>query len=209
MVKFENTRVYNIDRALHGMRNPLQSWDRSDSLVDGSESFLMGQGDKLLTHRLIVSGSEHRKFMRQIFVCVDITAPRFWFQELDTYKIGTVSNSTSTMHTLAKKEITRDMFYFDGVDEEYIDFVLNKLNLQREKYNESHSLVDFTALKSMLPESFLNTRMWSGSYENLYIMFRQRKNHKLSGWSVDFVDWVKTLPYAEELLLFGVDENAG
>ena len=196
-MKFENTNVFNIDNAIRGMRNPLNSWNKSDSTENK-----VGDNDIFLAQRLISAGQEHRKFMRQIFISVDITAPRYIWSEMDTYKINTTSNSCSTMHTLCKTKITKDMFDNYGVDDDYWDYVLYKLNVQREKYNSTKSNEDLEILKRMLPESFLQKRTWTANYEVIRNIYHQRKNHRLSHWNTDFVEWVKTLPYAEDFIIF-------
>ena len=199
-MKFKNTAVYNIEGALRGMRNPLSSWERSDSgWRDGV--FVIGEADLILARKLIAGGTEHRKFMRQIFVSVDITAPIYWWSEFDTYKVGTAANSTSTMHTLAKHPITPDMFECDNPcidgDEKYWRELCEDLELLRKKYNETKDYAYFRSLKQRLPSAFLQTRTVSLNYEVIVNMLRQRKNHRLREWSKDFTDWTKSLPYQE------------
>ena len=207
---FKTLDIAGAEPAIQGMRNPLQSHDKSDSHVtDGY--FIIGDKDYDLAKRLILAGPEHRKFLRQIVVWVNISAPRFWWSEFDTYKIGTSANSESTMHTLLKKPITRDMFEIDfneddlkmfedfdpeiGFDgylyllEEIRQFALS-MPLDEKKY--CHKL-----LKQMLPESFIQTRTVCLNYEVLSNMYQQRKNHKLPQWREDFVSWIKTLPHSE------------
>lgn len=195
-MKFENTEVWGFEHAIRGMRNPLESWGRIDSSFIGEQD-IIGKNDLELMQRLINAGSEHRKFMRQIFVSVDVTAPMFWFSEFDTYKVGTVANSTSKMHKLASTPITRDCFEMgEDIPEETIKF-LKGLRLE---YLDTKDKAIWKKLIVNLPESWLQTRTVTMSYENLYTMVRQRKNHKLTEWSVSFIDWVHTLPYADELL---------
>lgn len=203
-MRFENTAVYNIDGALRGMRNPLSSWNKSDSeWRDGV--FIIGKNDLELAKRLIAGGTEHRKFLRQVFISVDITAPIYWWSEFDTYKVGTTANSTSTMHTLAKKPITSDMFERDNPcvegDEEYWQSVCAQLEQIRQKYNETGDYAYFRALKQRLPTAFLQKRTVSLNYEVVLNMLRQRTHHRLREWSKDFVAWTKTLPYQELLTL--------
>lgn len=229
-MKFENTEVYGFKNALRGMRNPMNSWDKSDSkslypaTIDGKDDlngchYLIGKNDMRLAQQLIRAGSEHRKFMRQIFVSVDITAPLYWWKEFDTYKVGTVANSTSTMHKLANTQITIDCFEIDDYEPELLvyyenatlDDVINTntgiihfLETLRQHYVETKDKRYWKELIRWLPESWLQTRTVTMSYENLYTMIRQRKNHKLSEWAVGFINWARTLPYAQELIF--IDE---
>ena len=200
-MKFENTEVWGFEHAIRGMRNPLESWNKSDSYYGnnevGLESYIIGAKDLELTQKLIKAGSEHRKFLRQIFVSVDITAPLYWWKEFDTYKIGTVSNSTSTMHKLASTPITMDCFE-NG--EMIYSFTIAELEMNRLKYLETKDKNEWKRLIVNLPESWLQKRTITMNYENILNMYRQRKNHKLTEWSKSFCDWVKTLLYAEELI---------
>ena len=211
-MRFENTAVYNIYNAILGARNPMNSWDKSDSVFKGYngkiENTLIGKNDLELMQKLIKAGSEHRKFLRQIFVSVDITAPLYFFKELDTYKVGTVANSTSTMHKLASTPITIDCFEMGDftplIDNFKIDLswrtVVSYLEQLRQKYNETKDKRYWKELIRLLPESWLQKRTITMNYENILNMYQQRKNHKLTEWSKSFCDWVKTLPYAEELI---------
>ena len=220
-MKFENTEVWGFKHALRGMRNPLESWDKSDTFINGNcgtdcscencsqtEGIEIGERDLFLMQKLIKAGSEHRKFLRQIFVSVDITAPLYFFKELDTYKVGTVANSTSTMHKLASTPITLDCFemgdFTPFIDNFKIDLswrtVVSYLEQLRQKYNETKDKRYWKELIRLLPESWLQKRTVTMNYENILNMYRQRKNHKLTEWSKSFCDWVKTLPYAEELI---------
>ena len=217
-MKFEKTSVFNFEGALHGMRNPMNSWDRSDSewvQTDRFENgyrvfdYKIGKNDMKLAQSLIKAGSEHRKFMRQIFVSVDITAPLYWWKEFDTYKVGTVANSTSTMHKLASTPITLDCFETDNVE------ILEELNYEvscwwselvswleklRQKYNETKDKRYWKELIRLLPESWLQKRTVTMNYENILSMIHQRKGHKLTEWSKGFIEWAESLPYAKELL---------
>ena len=219
-MKFENTEVWGFEHAIRGMRNPLESWNKSDSHYDIEEvmvdeevvlergKYIIGSNDLQLAQTLIRAGSEHRKFLRQIFVAVDITAPLYFFKELDTYKVGTVANSTSTMHKLASTPITIDCFemgdFTPFIDNFKIDLswrtVVSYLEQLRQKYNETKDKRYWKELIRLLPESWLQKRTVTMNYENILNMYRQRKNHKLTEWSKSFCDWVKTLPYAEELI---------
>lgn len=198
-MKFEKTEVYGFESALRGMRNPLNSWDRSDSRWDG-DRYVIGEADMALCRRLITGGTEHRKFLRQIFVSVDITAPIYWWSEYDTYKVGTVANSTSTMHTLSKFPIDRSMFELDPDAPEGWNAVISALEELRCKYNETKDYRYFRAMKQLLPSSFRQTRTCTMNYETLRAMIAQRRNHRLCEWSEDFIAWTHSLPYAKELL---------
>ena len=230
-MKFENTEVWGFEHSLRGMRNPKNSWNRSDSYQsdftnDGKNGFVIGENDMKLAQTLIKAGSEHRKFMRQIFVSVDITAPLYWWKEFDTYKVGTVANSTSTMHKLATTPITLDCFEIDDYDrnlsladnpkdddgldnistfEEDIIYVLENI---RQKYLETKDKRYWKELVRWLPESWLQKRTITMNYENVRNMYFQRRNHKLTEWSESFIKWVESLPYAEELIMYdGRSEN--
>lgn len=218
-MKFEHTEVMNFEGAIRGMRNPLESWKKSDSFIKSPHNYyVIGSNDLELMQKLIKAGSEHRKFMRQILVSVDITAPLYWWKEFDTYKIGTVSNSTSTMHKLARTSITMDCFEMDDFAKEIADVrsvtdikksstisqiwerLIDDLETLRCFYNATGDKKYWKELIRLLPESWLQKRTITMSYENILNMYRQRKNHKLTEWSKSFCDWVKTLPYAEELI---------
>ena len=226
-MKFENTDVWGFEHALRGMRNPMNSWDKSDSEYgftidfekkEQTKKFFLGENDMKLAQSLIKAGEPHRKFLRQIFVAVDITAPLYWWKEFDTYKVGTVANSTSTMYKLASTPITRDCFEMDDFNfiDDNILFVYNDkfitINLYweyilipmlenlRQKYNETKDKRYWKELIRLLPESWLQKRTVTMSYENILKMVRERINHKLSEWSKSFIDWAKSLPYAKELL---------
>lgn len=216
-MKFENTQIFNFAGAIRGMRNPMNSWDKSDSYYGnneiGLESYVIGKNDLELMQKLIKAGSEHRKFMRQIFVSVDITAPLYWWKEFDTYKVGTVSNSTSTMHKLASTPITMDCFEMDDFDDVFYKdkgfdistkmiwkAICWDLEQIRQEYNKTKDKSYWKELIRLLPESWLQTRTVTMNYENLLNIYHQRKNHKLTEWSKSFIEWVKNLPYAEELI---------
>jgi hypothetical protein len=232
-MKFENTEVFNFKGALRGMRNPKESWDKSDTFVNGNcgtdcpcdncshvEGIEIGKNDLTLAQTLIKAGSEHRKFMRQIFVSVDITAPLYWWKEFDTYKVGTVANSTSTMHKLASTPITKDCFEMDDFNEldklplielenvrctmsTYWEWVLiPMLEKLRCQYNKTKDIRYWKELIRLLPESWLQKRTVTMDYENLLAICSkgQRRFHKLTEWSTTFISWARTLPYAQELI---------
>lgn len=213
-MKFEKTAVMNFKGALRGMRNPLNSWAKSDTIFSmDPDDFVIGPNDMDLCRRLINGGPEHRKFLRQIFVSVDITAPLYWWKEADTYKVGTTANSTSTMHKLASTPITLDCFETDDFDPTAVisaqmedipnnilyDFI-EYLEQLRQKYNETKDKRYWKELVRWLPNGWLQTRTVTMNYENLRTMYHQRKGHKLSEWKT-FCEWVESLPYAKELII--------
>ena len=256
MIKFECTDVWGFYHTIRGMRNPLNSWDKSDSdfcyamPIECSEcnnydkyeneckfkyllepEYYIGQKDMELCHRLISGGSEHRKFLRQIMVSVDITAPLYWWKEFDTYKVGTVANSCSTMHTIHKKEFDLLDFSFEKIpgqfeeesrlmtftnkdicfqgdpDEEYscadmMLMIIGALNKARELYLETKNKKYWYTMIQLLPSSYNQKRTVTMNYENLRSMYFQRRNHKLDEWREGFCKWVKSLPYADELIIF-------
>ena len=287
-MRFENTNVYNFEGSLRGMRNPMNSWDRSDSffgitdmymedsLTDvcdawideenierrerGAEEYshdmeryeeyydilgkyenwlmkegilnknntcdvynvaFLGPNDLNLAQKLILAGPEHAKFLRQIFVSVDITAPLYWWKEFDTYKVGTVANSTSTMHKLSAQPITMDMFEFisnsddlivsqgksicgewEYVFSDYIEDIIDMCENLRLKFKETGDAAYWKALIQILPNAYLQTRTVTMSYANLRNIYFQRQHHKLTEWN-DFCNWIKTLPYHKELITIG------
>ena len=206
-MKFEKTRVFNFDGAFRGMRNPMNSWDKSDSAKRG-DAFLIGKRDMDLAQRLIAAGPEHRKFLRQIFVSVDMTAPIYMLKEFDTYKIGTVANSCSTMHKLASTPITIDCFETDDYTPDIVDVsgFIELLEDMRKAYVETKDVRIWKELIRWLPESWLQKRTITMNYEVLRTIVHQRKGHKLSEWH-QFIEWVRTLPYAEELIFYDKREE--
>ena len=275
-MEFKNTSIMNFEGALRGMRNPLNSWAKSDSVFDiycvhedfdvvdevaglwankalenvvddNEENYdkeyeekydefhswlwaegvtsigtdhhyqvnIIGPNDMGLAKRLIAAGTEHRKFLRQIFVSVDITAPLYWWKEADTYKVGTTANSTSTMHKLASTPITLECFetddydgdlvYFDS-DDSFLDVndmtssLIGDLESLRQKYNETKDKRYWKELIRWLPNGWLQTRTVTMNYENLRSMYHQRKNHKLTEWH-SFCEWVESLPYAKDFII--------
>ena len=276
-MKFENTKVMNFDGAFRGLRNPLESWSKSDSaywigeeiptyadevcyewvhninpeltwdddefhqLFDKYSDWLYGEGklndtdnlaaewfyigpkDLDLAQRMIKAGSSDRKFLRQILVSVDITAPLYWWKEADTYKVGTTANSTSTMHKLSSTPITKSCFEMDDInwdlpvynkkqyhqDNKLTDCWIDIIDIcetLRIKYHETKDTRYWKELIRILPEGWLQTRTWTANYEILRNMYTQRKTHRLSEWHT-FCKWVKSLPYAQELILFNLDNN--
>lgn len=284
---FKNTHVYNFEGSFYGMRNPKNSWDKSDSFFgvvnldytsedmeiadewvkafhpdlnwpeeftdegcnlaeeyadklikngvlrlndndDVADLAFIGPQDMKLAQTLIKAGPEHRKFLRQIFVSVDITAPLYWWKEMDQYKIGTVTDSTSTMHKLTSKPITIDCFETDDFNPEIVyyevpgaqndigmlsDFMIEQLEFLRQKYLETKDKKYWKELVRWLPESWLQTRTWSANYEVVRSICQQRRNHKLNEWAGkddpsknNFIKWAREeLPYAQYLIFD--DEN--
>jgi len=203
MLKTERTTVLNFENAVRGVRNPLASWEKSDSRVENGV-FLFGEADLKLARHLCAAGSDHRKFIRQIIVSVDITAPLYWWKEFDTYKVGTVANSTSTMHRLHSREILLSDFSTDRMTPEclkvFSDYV-NFIEGVRLEYLESKDKSKWYDLIQLLPSSYNQLRTVTLNYENLINMNYARKNHKLDEWHV-FCNWITTLPYASDLILF-------
>ncbi len=202
MIKLERFSVMNFENAMRGARNPLNSWDRMDSYTENGK-FVMGPNDLDLAKRLCKAGTDHRKFIRMIFVTVDITAPLYWWKEYDTYKVGTVANSTSTMHKIHSKPFVMDDFSTDHMNDKTIkvmnhtiDF-LEELRLDFVNTKDNKSWYSMIAL---LPESYNQMRTCTFSYENVANMYYSRKNHKLSEWHT-FCDWIESLPYFKELFL--------
>lgn len=203
MIKFQRTYVFNTENALRGMRNPMNSWDKADSYYDESGNYIIGPKDLELAQKLIRGGSEHRKFMRQIFVTVDITAPLYWWKEFDTYKVGTVANSCSTMHKIHSKEITRDDFSCDRMSDaalKALDNLLVFIEERRKEFVESKDRKSWDDIIQLLPSSYMQMRTVTLNYENIISMIKQRSAHKLPEWSAGFITWSENLPYSKELL---------
>ena len=285
-MKFEHTEVFNFEGAMRGLRNPKNSWDKSDSFFgivdlnyvdkdmeiadewvktfrpdlnwpedftdegcnlaeeyadklikngvlklndndDVADLAFIGPQDMKLAQTLIKAGPEHRKFLRQIFISVDITAPLYWWKEMDTYKIATTANSTSTMHKLTSKPITLESFEVDDFNPEIVyyeipgaqndigmfsDFMIEQLEFLRQKHLKTKDKKYWKELVRWLPESWLQTRTWSANYEVVRSICQQRRDHKLNEWSGkddpskdNFIKWCRSLPYAQYLIFD--DEN--
>lgn len=215
MIKFENTQVFNFEGALRGMRNPLNSWDKSDSgkcLSPSDNSpecacgYCIGPSDIDLAQRLIKAGSDHRKFLRQIFITVDITAPLYWWKEFDTYKVGTVANSCSTMHKIHDKKFTVDDFSYDHLTSGGIASLkqtIERLNVSRDFYLKEKDKSYWWDMIQLLPTSYNQKRTVTLNYEVARNIRRSdRRNHKLDEWRIGFMDWLDSLPYAEELITY-------
>ena len=246
MIKFENTEVVGWEAAIRGMRNPMNSWDNSDSRwysigTPGTnpaatndkylkEKYCIGDNDLDLMKRLRNAGTDHRKFMRMITVYVDITAPLYWWKEFDTYKIGTVANSCSTMHKIHAKEFDRGDFSYDHIplgtanyensldckkekmffpmnddiyfsSEDVLDFTIRGLNHYRELYLETNDKKYWWQMIQILPSSYNQKRTVMLNYEVLANIYKSRKGHKLDEWSKGFIEWIESLPYAKELII--------
>lgn len=224
MIEFEHTEVVGWEAAIRGMRNPMNSWERSDSQPckngDGFEDcrvgvhggcprrdedyfkediFCIGKNDFELMQRLARAGTDHRKFMRMIVVYVDVTAPRYWWAEADTYKVGTVANSCSTMHKIHAKELTPDDFsheFFFGEEELVLERILYQLNYCRKKFNATGNKNWWWKIIQLLPQSYNQRRTLMLNYEVLANIYHARRNHKLTEWR-EFCRWIESLPYSE------------
>lgn len=224
MIKVEKTEVWGFKHAIRGMRNPMNSWDKSDSydavdcekcgLIEEKgfckkedrvgrchnfELYYVGNRDLELMNKLFKAGPEHRKYLRQIFVSMDITAPLYWWKEFDTYKIGTVSNSCSTMHKIAAKEFEVEDFSCEHLFSlGTLKTVIEDLNENRKKYIERQDKDYWWQMIQLLPTSYNQKRTITMNYENVFTIIRQRSGHKLDEWN-QFVDILKKLPYIEEI----------
>ena len=203
MIKIERTSVMNFENAIRGARNPLNSWARMDSEYDEDGIYVLGENDLSLAIRLAKAGNDHRKFLRQIFVSVDITAPLYWWKEFDTYKVGTVANSCSTMHKIHAKAFERDDFSCDRLDEDglrALDSLIEYLEGERVKFCEDkNNKQSWHNMIQLLPSSYNQMRTVTMNYENLINMYYARKTHKLAEWHT-YCDWIMSLPYAAELI---------
>ena len=223
MIRVENIETWGFEHAIRGMRNPMNSWDKSDSAMclrdmddcktepachcpkDGdfeADWFCIGKNDLCLMKRLFKGGSEHRKYLRQIFVSMDITAPLYWWKEFDTYKVGTAANSCSTMHKIHSKPFTLDDFSHDRLDYTSmccLETLIDHLNYKREEYNRKKDKNEWWNMIQLLPTSYNQKRTVTMNYENVVSMIHQRENHKLDEWN-EFVDILKGLPYVKEIM---------
>ncbi len=203
MIKIERYSVMNFENAIRGARNPMNSWNRMDSTYDENGNFIMGPNDLSLATRLAKAGTDHRKFMRQIFVSVDFTAPLYWWKEYDTYKVATVANSTSTMHKIASKPFELDDFSHDHMNEKALQSLQSTINTLEElrlEYLETKDKTIWYSMIQLLPSNYHQMRTCTFNYETLMNIYYARKNHKLDEWH-DVCDWILTLPYAKELIL--------
>ena len=203
MLTVRNTEVMNFKNAMRGARNPMNSWDRSDSYVDENGKYILGENDLSLAVRLRKAGSDHRKFLRQIFVSMDITAPMYWWKEFDTYKVGTVANSTSTMHKITSAPFSLSQFSCDKMDGATLDvmkYVIEELEKLRLRFLETKDKQIWYDIIQLLPSSYDQMRTCTLNYENLINIYHARKNHKLDEWHI-LCDHIRSLPYAEELIV--------
>lgn len=203
MIRLERGCVMNFENAVRGARNPMNSWAKMDSFYDGKGNYILGENDLDLAKRLARAGSDHRKFLRMIFVSVDITAPLYWWKEFDTYKVGTVANSCSTMHKIHSKEFTREDFSCDRMDETglaALDAVIAVLESERQKFlADKENRQPWHNMIQLLPTSYNQMRTVTLNYENLINIYYARRSHKLAEWHT-LCDWILTLPYAKELI---------
>ena len=196
MIKIENIDVYGFETAIRGARNPMNSWDRMDSCYNNGE-FEIGENDYKLLKNLTIAGPEHRKWNRMVTVTMDITAPLYWWKEYDTYKVGTVANSCSTMHKIQAKKFEMSDFSVEHLRSlRVMHEVIDELNFYRDKFNKSKSKDDWWEMIQLLPTSYNQKRTVHLNYEVLGTIYHQRRHHKLDEWHV-FCDTIKTLPYSE------------
>lgn len=203
MIKIERTSVVNFDNAMRGARNPMNSWSRYDSSFDENGNFVFGENDLSLAKRLCQAGTDHRKFVRMIFVSVDVTAPMYWWKEYDTYKVGTVANSTSTMHKITSKPFELSDFSVDHMNEDGIkamEKVIETLEDLRLKYLETKDKTIWYTIIQLLPSSYNQMRTCTLNYENLCNIYYARRNHKLEEWHT-YCDWITQLPYFKDLFI--------
>ena len=204
MLTLKNTSVMNFENAIRGARNPMNSWGRMDSHTEPDGSFVFGPNDLDLAMRLAKAGSDHRKYLRMVFVSVDVTAPLYWWKEYDTYKVATVANSTSTMHKIHSKPFSMDDFSCDHMTDgtkKFMETVVAELENIRLRFKETKSKDDWYDMIQLLPSSYNQMRTCTLNYETLINIYRARKNHKLAEWHT-LCDWIETLPYAEQLITF-------
>lgn len=202
MIRLERTAVMNFENAVRGMRNPLSSWDKSDSYFDDEGGFVLGEADLSLARRLALSGSDHRKYLRQIFVSVDITAPIYWWKEFDTYKVATVANSTSTMHKIHSKPFSKEDFSTDHLTDDGMrafEAYLGYLEQARQRFVETKDKRFWYDLIQLLPSGYNQMRTVTLNYETLINIYFARRHHKLDEWHT-FCEWIESLPYASELI---------
>lgn len=209
MLKLERTSVMNLENAMRGARNPMNSWAKSDSAYDDKGNYILGENDLALAKKLCRAGSDHRKFVRQIFVSADITAPLYWWKEFDTYKVATVANSTSTMHKIHAKPFELADFSVDKLSDgalaafrTYMDY----MEATRRRFVETKDKCDWYDLIQLLPSSYNQLRTVTMNYETLINIYYARRAHKLDEWHV-FCDWIRTLPYADDLICCREEER--
>ena len=208
MINIDRIDVWGFEHAIRGMRNPMNSWDKSDSEFTYSPSEFMstgcivGENDLDLMRRLYKAGSEHRKYLRQIFVSLDITAPLYWWKEFDTYKVGTVANSCSTMHKIHAKEFELGDFSHEHLEESAnlcLMCTIENLNWYRDKFLENKDKANWWQMIQLLPSSYNQKRTITMNYENIITIIKQRSGHKLDEWN-NFIDTLKELPYIAAIM---------
>lgn len=214
MIKLEKTDVMNMENAIRGARNPMNSWDRMDSCYDENGNYILGENDLKLARKLVKAGSDHRKFLRQIFVSVDITAPLYWYKEYDTYKVSTVANSCSTMHKIHAKPFTMEDFSTDHLEnlttsvgvswntKQYFEQWITLLNVCRDEFIKTNDKTWWWQMIQMLPTSYNQLRTCTLSYETLLNQYYARRHHKLDEWHT-YCEWIESLPYFKEMCLDG------
>ena len=203
MIKISNVCVMNFDNAIRGARNPMNSWGRMDSYYDDEGNYVLGDNDLSLAVRLAKAGSDHRKYLRQIIVSLDISAPLYWWKEFDTYKVGTVANSCSTMHKIQAKEFCREDFSCEKMSEEgkaVLDSVIAFMEKERIAFIETKDKAHWHNMIQMLPTSYNQLRTVTLNYEVLINIYRARRYHKLDEWKILCAE-IEKLPYAKELIL--------
>ena len=203
MLNCERTSVMNIENAIRGARNPMNSWNRMDSEYNEEGEYILGPNDLGLAKRLRKAGSDHRKYIRQILVSVDITAPLYWWKEYDTYKVATVANSTSTMHKIHSKPFELEDFSHDHMTEgtlAFMETVVAELEKIRLRYIETKKKEDWYDLIQLLPSSYNQMRTCTLNFETLINIYFARRSHKLEEWHA-LCRWIETLPYAKELII--------
>ena len=204
MIDFNRVYVMNLENAIRGARNPMNSWARSDSYYDENGQYILGENDLSLAKRLRNAGtSDHRKYLRQVMLSVDITAPMYWWKEYDTYKVATVANSTSTMHKIHSKPFEIDDFSHDHLTEnglKVLRALVHEMEKIRLEYVETKDKALWYDLIQLLPSSYNQMRTCTLNYETLINIYKSRKHHKLDEWR-SFCEWIETLPYAKELII--------
>lgn len=209
MLKVEKISVVNMENAIRGARNPMNSWARMDSYYNERGEYILGENDLALASKLATAGSDHRKFLRQIIVSMDITAPLYWWKEFDTYKVGTVANSTSTMHKIQAKEFGRDDFSCDRLTDDalaVLDSLISYLEGERVKFNETKDRMYWHNMIQLLPSSYNQMRTVSMNYEVLINIYYARRSHKLAEWHT-LCEVIENMPYAKELILVKEGKN--
>ena len=208
MLKIENAETFGWEAAIRGMRSPKNSWSKSDSCwsspnENGTDKpmYIIGENDLKLMHTLAAAGQDHGKFLRMIHVQLDVTAPLYWHKEADQYKVGTVTDSCSTMHKIHAKEFTMDDFSHEHLYSPLHDLkpTVDLLNVYRERFLETKDKEDWWQLIQLLPSSYNQRRTWDLNYAVLRNIYHARRNHKIDEWHT-LCDWIETLPYAEDLI---------